>query len=137
VSDGTEKKAAGAATFNDQVVRRGVALGDEMLGGGDEIGECVAFVVHAAGIVPRFAELAAAANVRDGVGDAAIKKTEALRAERNGDGDAIAAVAIQEQRRGSVTRSVTATNQGDGDRSAVGRGGVDAFADVLRWVVAA
>ena len=56
----------------------GVVERDEVFGGFDEIGEGVELFVHAAGVVPGLAEFAAAADVGDGEGDAAIDEAEAI-----------------------------------------------------------
>ena len=68
---------------------------------------------------------------------AAIEQAEAVGVEGDGNGDAVAAVTVEEQRGGAVARRVAAIDEGDGNCGAVGRGGVQALADVLRWVVAA
>jgi len=49
-----------AAAFDDQFFAICVARGDEVFGGGDEIGESVSFVVQAGSIVPGLAKFAAA-----------------------------------------------------------------------------
>jgi len=54
------EKAAGAASLNDEFFRLCVALRNEVFGRGDEVRERVAFLLHAAGVVPRLSKLAAA-----------------------------------------------------------------------------
>jgi len=93
----------------------GKFLCDEMLGGGNEIGEGVELVLHAPGIVPGFAEFAAAADVGDGKDDAAIKKTDAIGTEGNGHGETVAAVAIEEERGAAVARSAVAIDDRERD----------------------
>ncbi len=78
---------------------------NEEFSGGSEIGEGVEFVAHAAGVVPGFAELTAAANVRDGEDDAAVEKAEAIGTESDRHGDAVAAVTVEEQWSGAVKRN--------------------------------
>src|SRR5262249_55428855 len=111
VGDGAHQQAAGAAAFDNQAIRRSITLRDELFGGGDEIGEGVAFVMHSAGVVPGLAEFAATADVGDSEGHATIEKAEAIRVEANRDGDAVAAIAVQQKRSGIVTRCVAVRNE--------------------------
>ena len=53
------QEAARAAALNGKTVRGRVALGDQVLGAGDEVGERVALAVHLARLAPVFAHLAA------------------------------------------------------------------------------
>ena len=108
-----------------------------MLGAGDEIGEGVHLAMHAAGIVPGLAEFAAAADVGDGEDHAAVEQTEAIGAERNGHGEAVAAVAVEKERGAAIARGVVAIDDGDGDFGAVGGGGVEALGAVESGIVAA
>src|SRR6266436_1652564 len=108
-----------------------------MFGGGDKVGEGVALLVHARGVVPGLAEFAAAAHVGDGVDHAAVEKAQAIRTEADWDGNAVAAVAVEEQGSARVARSVAAIDDGEGNPGAVGRCGVQALADVLGWIIAA
>ena len=78
---------------------------NEEFSGGNEIGESVEFIAHAAGVVPGFAEFTAAANVRDGEDDAAVEQAEAIRTESDGHRDAVAAVTVEEERSGAVERN--------------------------------
>jgi len=80
-------------------------LRNEESSGGNEIGEGVEFIAHAASVVPGLAEFAAAANVRDGEDDAAVEKAEAIGTESDGHGDAVAAVPVEEERSGAVERN--------------------------------
>src|SRR5262249_13364721 len=63
-------------------------------------------------------------------------KAEAIGAEVDRDGDGIAAVAVEQQRRRSVMSDIAASDQRNRDLGAVRRGGVDALADVLVGVAA-
>src|SRR6267154_962465 len=108
-----------------------------MFGGGDEVGEGVALFVHARGIVPGFAEFAAAAHVGDGVDHAAVEKAQAIRTEADWDGDAVAAVAVEEQRSAGVAWSFTAIDDREGNARAIRCGRVQALTDVLLWIVPA
>ena len=83
-----------------------------MLGRVDEIGKGVEFVMHAAGVVPGFAEFTAAADVGDSEDHAAVEKAKAVRIEGHGHGDAVAAVAVQKKRGRGITRCVAAIHNG-------------------------
>src|SRR5205814_6584848 len=105
VGDGAHEQAAGAAALDDKFRFAREFLRDEEFSGGNEIGEGVEFVAHAACIVPGFAEFAAAANVRDGEDDATVEKAEAIRTESDRHRDAVAAVPVEEKRSGAVERN--------------------------------
>ncbi len=98
VEDRAHEQAAGAAAADGEPVLRGVALLHQVLGAGDEVAERVLLVQHAAGVVPLLAHLAAAADVRDGDGHAAVHQREAIGIEGVGKGEAVGAVADEEQR---------------------------------------
>ena len=76
VGDGAHQQPAGAATLNYQTVAGGVLLFHHMFGAGDEVGEGVYLIHHAAGFAPGFTQFAAAANVRDDIDDAAIEQSQ-------------------------------------------------------------
>ena len=137
VGDGAHEEAAGAAAFGGEDFFGSEFFGDEMAGGSDEIGEGVELVVHAAGVVPGLAEFATAADVGDGEDDAAIEKADAVGAKGNGHGEAVAAVAIEEERGAAIARSAEAIDDGEGNLRAVGSGGVETLAAVEGGVVAA
>jgi len=136
IRDGAHEEAASAPAFDGEVFFGGVTLGDEVFSGGDEVGESVELLFHAAGVVPSLAEFTPATNMGIGIDDAAVEETQTVGAEIDRDGDAVAAVAIKEERSGAVTRSVFVKDNGDGDASAVRRGGVEALGNVLRGIVA-
>ncbi len=69
----------------------------EVLDGGDEVGEGVALLHEAAGIVPGLAHVAAAADVRVGHDDAAIEQAEAVAVEADGQRVAVGAVGVDVQ----------------------------------------
>src|SRR5882724_13712762 len=108
-----------------------------MFGRGDEIGEGIALVVHAAGIVPGFAEFSAAADVGNSVDHAAIEQAQAIRTEVDWHGNAVAAVTIEQQGRFLVAWRVFSIDARDWDARAIGRRGVQPFAAVERSIVAA
>ncbi len=108
-----------------------------MLSCDDEVGETVAFFFHAAGVVPRLSELSAAADVRDGVDYATVQQAEPVRTEIDRHGDSVAAVAIEKKRGRAVARRIMAVDDGKRHAGAVGSGGMQTLADVLRRIVAA
>ena len=65
-----------------------------MLDRGNEIGKRVALYEHLARVVPRLAQVAAAADVRIGHYHAAIEQAQPVRAEAQRQGVAIGAVAV-------------------------------------------
>jgi len=85
----------------------------------------------------RLAEFAAAAHVGDGINHAAVEQAQAIRTEADWDGNAVAAVAVEEQRSAGVARSFAAIDDGERNAGAVGRCGVQSLTDVLLWIVAA
>ena len=66
------------------MLRGSEVFGEEMIGGGNEIGKGVHLQMHFAGIVPGFAEFTAPANVGDSVNQAAIEKAQAVGTEDTG-----------------------------------------------------
>src|SRR5215813_9481878 len=87
--------------------------------------------------MPGLAKLAAAANVRDGKDYAAIEQAEAIRTKRDWHGNAVAAVAVKQQRRGAVERSGAASYEGNGNLRAVRSDCVESLADIQRRIVTA
>jgi hypothetical protein len=81
VNDGTHEQAAGAAALDGDAARLAVAVAGEVFDGCDEVGEGVPLLHQAAGIVPRLAHVAAAADVRVGEDDTTIKQAEAVAVE--------------------------------------------------------
>ncbi len=84
----------------DDAVRIAVAVRGEMLDGGDEVGEGVALLHEAAGIVPGLAHIAAAADVRVGHDHAAIEQAEAVAVEADRQRVAVGAVGVDVERIG-------------------------------------
>ncbi len=81
VRHGAHEKAAGAAALNREFFRRRVALRNQVFGRGDEVREGVAFLFHAAGVVPRLSKLSAAADMSDGVDYTAVQQAKPIRTE--------------------------------------------------------
>src|SRR5262252_4918377 len=84
VGDGAHEQTSGRAALDGDALARAVLVGHQMLGAGDEVGEGVHLVHHAAGIMPGFAHLAAAANVNVGHDHAPVKERKTRRAESIG-----------------------------------------------------
>src|SRR5262249_62160585 len=86
-----EKAPGGTALDHDAILRRPAVL-LELLAAGDEIGEGVHLVRHAARLVPGLAEIAAAADVRHREDDAAVEERDDVAAAGERRGDAARAV---------------------------------------------
>ena len=116
---------------------RGHPQAHQVLGDGDEVGERVDLVRQAAGIVPRVALLAAAADVGDGIDEPAVHQRQPLDAELGMLRVAVGAVAVEPDRRRAVERGVPAIEDGDGNLRAVSSRSEDAAGDVEGGIVAA
>src|SRR5712664_2114475 len=114
------QQPAGAATHDRQAILRGVAQGDQVLGGGDEVREGVHLVHHAALVVPLLAQLAAAVDVGHRIADATIDQRKHVGVEPVGNINAIGAVAVEEQRALAVARRALLVEHRDGHPRAVG-----------------
>ena len=121
VGDGAHQHAAGRAALRDDAVMRGVALGDEMLGHGDEIAEGVGLLLPLAVLVPGIALVLAAADMGDGVDEAAVGQRQAVGVEGGRHGDAVGAVAVEQAGRRAVERRVAVVEQRDRHQFAVMR----------------
>ena len=105
-----------------------------MVGARDEVGEGVGLGLELAVVVPRPAQLGAAADVRDGEDPAAVEQREPQHGEPGVARDAVGAVRVEQAGRGAVGRHVVAVHDGDRDAGAVGRRGPLAPLAVLRQV---
>ncbi len=92
-----------------------------MIGGGDEVLEGVFLALELAVFVPAIALFLAAADMGDGVDEAAISERQGIGGEACGNGDAVGAIAIEQAGSGAVERGVLAIEQRDGDQLAVMR----------------
>ncbi len=131
------EEPASAAALNHEFFRRRVSMRNQVFGSSDKVRERIALLFHAASVVPRLSELAASADVRDGVDHATVQQARAVRTEIDRHGNSIAAVTIEKKRRGAVTQRIAAIDDGKRHARPVGSGGMQALADVLRWIVAA
>jgi len=130
----SHQQAASTATFDAELIGRGITLGDQVLGAGDEVGEGVHLLLQLAVITPSFAHVAAATNVSDGIDIAAVEQTDSSAAEAGGDGDAVRAVGVEVAL--ATFRQFTLVDQGDGHNGAIRCGGEDTFAAVSSEIVA-
>ena len=96
VDDRAHEQPAGAASADRQPVALRVALRHQVLGGGDEIGERVLLVEQPPLLVPLTPHLLTAADVGDGVNDAAVEQAHQVRAERRIGADPVGAVRVQQ-----------------------------------------
>src|SRR6185369_8707845 len=123
--DRAHQQSAGAATLDDELRGLRVALRNERLRTGDEVAEGGGLAAHLRGLVPAAPEVAAAADVGDGEHHAAIEQRDARRGEARVHRDAVAAVAVQQDRLRSVVKArlaqVAPVDEGDRDLGAVRR----------------
>ncbi len=106
------------------------------MGGGDEVGEGVGLLFQLAVEIPAVALGHRAADVGQRIDETAIDEREAGGAEIVRDGEAVSAVAVEQDRRRAVDRRGPVAQDGDGDEFAIGGFGVDALNDVVVRVVA-
>ena len=104
VGDHAHQHAAGRAAVGDDAAAPGVAFPDQELARGDEVGEGVELLLALALRIPAIALVLAAADVGDGEDEAAVDEAEPAGREACRDGDAVGAVAVEEERRGAVER---------------------------------
>ena len=137
VNDTAHQQAAGAAALNGQFFGRSVPLRNQVFGGTDEIGKGILLLLHPPGVVPRLSEFAATADVCDGVNDTAIQEAQTIRIEVHGHRNAVAAIAVKEQRGGAMAGSVPPIHERNRNPRAIQGGRVQALAHILRSIVAA
>ena len=94
---------------------------------GDEIGEGIFLLQQAAGFMPRLAQVHAAADVRNGVDEAAVEQAQPVRTERRIDADAVRAVAVEQHRCAAVAHETFLVDQRNRDLDAVRRRRVDSL----------
>src|SRR5690606_21382734 len=130
----THQLAAGRAARDRDAPRLGKAALDQSLRHVDEVGEGVDPAFELAGLVPRTPEVVAAADMRDGIGEAAVDEAEAGCRKARRNGDAVGSVAVEMQR--TRASPVLAIHNRDRDRRAVARGDLDPLSGVEVAVVA-
>ena len=113
----------------------GIALGDQPLRHVDEIVEGIGAFVELALQIPLAPQIVAAANMRDGVGIAAIDQAQPRSREARRDRVAIGAVGIEVQR--PSLRPILAHDDAERNHRTVARGDLDTLGGVERGVVTA
>jgi hypothetical protein len=98
VDDCAHEQSSGAAAFGSYSGRVSVAFVEQVVRDGDEVGEGVALVHEASGVVPGLAHVSAAADVGVGEDESAIEQAEAVAAEGDGQRIAIGPVSVNEER---------------------------------------
>ena len=82
--------------MGDDAVMAGETFRHEVFCGGDEVGKCVHLLVALAVFIPGKTLVLAAANMSDGIDEAAIHERQSRGAEACRNGDAIGAIAIKQ-----------------------------------------
>ncbi len=121
----------------DNLAARRELFACEVLAGGDEVGEGVALRFALAIGVPGIALVLAAADVGDGIDEAAVDQAEAGCRETRRDRDAVAAIAVEQQRGGAIDRRVTMMHDADRDLGPIAGGRIEAARDVVGRIMAA
>ena len=135
VGDGAHEHAAGGAAQSDDVPGRAVAVLDEVLGAGDEVGEGVYFLLLAPVLEPTPALLRAAAHVGHGPDEAAVDERKIADREARIHRDTVRSVAVEQDGRLAVERGVRAHEHRERHLGAVLGVGVEAAGDVLLRIV--
>src|SRR5947208_2762752 len=104
------QKSAVASTLDRQLFRARIIFFDQIVGGGRKIIEHVLLFREVAGLVPVFAELAAATNIRHDVDAAAIEPKPPRKLKIWRQADPVAAVSVKERWILSVTLHSFAEN---------------------------
>ena len=136
VDDRAHQLAACGPAAGGNLALGGVALLDQAAADIDEVVESVGALEHLALQVPAPAEVVAAADMRDGIGEAAVDQAEARGRKAGRHGIAIGAIGIKVERHGAVL-AILAIDHADRDHRAVARLHAQAFGGVERGVVAA
>src|SRR6185437_16976352 len=132
--DRAHEQAAGAATFGRYSRGISVTLVEQVMRGGNEIGEGVALVHETSGVVPGLANVSAAADVGVGEDESAIEEAEAVAAEGDGQRVAVGAVSVHEERIFAGLEFIFAVDEGDGDFDTIWRFGEEAFGGIEIFV---
>ena len=116
LADGADQQSAGAAAPGRKPVVAGVAVFDQVVGAGKKVGESVDLGQGLALLVPGASQLAAAADMRDRVHDAAVEQREADDREARIHRGLVRAVAVEQGGRRAVQRDVGAADDGERHR---------------------
>ena len=98
VGDRTYEETAVAATLDDEMLGRGPAFGDHILGGRDEIVEDIEFFHLGSGLMPGFAIFGTAAEVGLSVDTTVVKPYETIGRERGIERDVETAISVEVDR---------------------------------------
>ena len=123
--------------MGDDAAPRGEASARQIFARGDKVGEAIGLFLALAVAVPAIALVLAAADMGDGIDEAAIHQAESVGGEGGRDGHAVGAIAIEQKRRRAVELRVLAVEQRDRDRLAVLGGRHNAARDIGGWIVTA
>ncbi len=132
VVDRPHQEATGRHPASRDAALLGHAAFEEVFGRGDEVGEGVDLVAHAAALVPQAAHLPASSDVRDGEDDPPVEERELGGIEPRVDRRFVSAIAIEES--GSREDQVLSVDQTDRDFDVIDLC-PDPSLDVLRGVV--
>src|SRR5260370_37179909 len=108
-----------------------------MVGGGDEIGEGVAFVEELAGFVPAATQIGRAPDVGDSVNETAVEQADSIGRKRGLGYNPVRTVPVEIERIRTIAVDTAAPGKGYGHPLAIGSGGEDALAGVLAGIVSA
>jgi hypothetical protein len=136
VDHGAHQEAAGAAPAGDELRGRGPALAHQGIGAGDEVGEAVHLARQLAVQVPASPQVAATAHMRHGEDHAAVQQAQQRGVEARIAGDAVGAVAIEQQGLRSGAAPRLGVQQRDRHTRAIRGLGPDPLAGVAAGVVA-
>src|SRR5207237_706079 len=106
----THQKTTIAAAFDGQMRRTGVVMIDQIAGAGYEVIEDVLLLRQISGLVPFFPELAATAQIGDGVHTALIEPPPPQCSEPGLEADVVAAVTGEQRRIRAVESRVFPSN---------------------------
>ena len=125
------------AAMGDDAALPRIARLDQRPAAGDEVGEGVGLLLALALEIPVPTLLGAAADMGDGVDEAAIDEAEQVGAEPRRHQRAVGAVAVEQQRRRAVEGESAAMQERDRNAFPVRRGREQATGDVVGGLVAA
>lgn len=136
IDHGTHQLATSATAAGGDAPFRGVAALNESACGIDEVIKRVRALHELAIEIPLVAEIIAAADVRDGIGETAIDKGESVRIKIGRRGVAVGSVGVKVQRPAAVFLEAFLREDGNGHLHAIARFDHDALGLILAGIVA-
>ena len=136
VGDRAHQHAAGAAAMADDAFCAGVFRIDQRPGAGGEIVKAVGLLLALAVEIPAPALVGAAADMGDGIDEAAVDQRQPVGVERGRHRHAVGAVAVKQQRRAAIARKILAMQDRHRHLGAVMRRRHDARGDVVGGIMA-